>query len=416
MAYGALGISYGNLGELALQRESLQKGYALANRVSERERLYLTAAYYGFATGELDKAKQTYLVWTQMYPREYIAYADLGFVDGGLGDCAGGAEATRQSLVLNLRALGYGNLIGLYRCLDRLDEAKAVYQQAVDHKIDHYLIRAEHYALAFIQNDADTMKREVEWSAGKPGVEDLFLAAEADTAAFSGRLREAGQLTQRAVESARRNQEAETAAGWMAVAALRHALFGDLSTARSRATAALALSHGQDVDAASALALSLAGDAGGAETLINELNREHPLDTIVQHDYLPEIRATIDLQHGDPAKAIDLLQAATPYEMGQIFLTQLTLMPAYVRGTAYLQAHNGNAAALEFQKIIDHRTYLFNSPIVSLAKLELARAYALAGEKDKSRTAYQDFLGSWKNADPQIPILKQAQAEYAKLQ
>jgi predicted Ser/Thr protein kinase len=415
MAYGAIGISYGNLGELMQERDYLQKGYALANRVSGRERLYLTAAYYAFATGELDKAKQTYLVWTQMYPREYIAYANLGFVDLSLGDCPGGAEATRQSVALNPRPIGYGNLIGMYLCLDRVDEAKATYQEAMEHKIDHYLVRQEHYMLAFAQNDVDTMKREAEWSAGKPGVEDLFLAMDADTSAFYGRLREAGQLSQRAAESAQRNQEAETAAGWMAVAAFRHALFGDFSTARSLAARGLAISHGHDVDAAAGLALVLAGDTSGAEALASELNQQFPLDTIVQRNYRPEISAAIALQHNDPAKAIDVLQASTPYEMGQSFLAVLALAPAYLRGRAHLQAHNGAAAATEFQKITGHPGLLLNSPLRPVAKLGLARAYALAGDKDKSRTAYQDFLALWKNADPDIPIYQQAKAEYSKL-
>jgi tetratricopeptide (TPR) repeat protein len=238
---------------------------------------------------------------------------------------------------------------------------------------------------------------------------------DADTAAFNGQLHQAGELSHRAAESARVNQEVETAAGWTAVDALRRALYGDFPTARSLATAALAVSHGHDVSAAAALALALAGDAGGAEALVNEFNREYPLDTIAQRNYLPEIRAAIALQQGEPAKAIDLLQAALPYEMGQSFLVQLTLMPAYLRGKAYLQAHNGSAAAAEFQKLINHPGYLLNSPLAPLAKLGLARAYALAGEKDKSRTAYQDFLNLWKNADPDIPVLKQAQAEYAKL-
>ena len=416
MAYVSLGISYSNLGELALGRDNLQKGYALANRVSERERLYINSVYYNFASGELDKAKQAYQVWIQMYPRDSVAYADLGFVDGSLGDCAGLVEATRQSVVLNPRPLGYGNLIGGYLCLNRVDEAQRAYNEAMEHGIDHYLVRQQHYILAFVQNDTATMKREVEWSAGKPGVEDLFLAMEADTVAYYGRLREADQLSQRAAESAQRNQEAETAAGWMASAAFRQALYGNSEPARRMAAAAVALSHGHDVDAVAGFALASAGDSNGAEALINQLNREFPLDTIVQDNYLPEIRAEIALQRGDPAKAVDLLQAAAPYEMGQSFLPVLNLLPIYERGRAFLQAQDGSAAAREFQKIVDHPGYILNSPLGLLAKLGLARAHALADEKDKSRTAYQDFLAIWRNADPDVRVLREAKAEYAKLQ
>jgi tetratricopeptide (TPR) repeat protein len=201
----------------------------------------------------------------------------------------------------------------------------------------------------------------------------------------------------------------------MATAALRHALFGDFSTARTQAAAALAISHGRDVDAAAALALGLSGDTRGAQALVAGLDREYPLDTLVQRNYLPEIRAEIALQGGDPAKAVDLLQASTPYEMGATFLPVLQFFPAYERGRAYLRTHNGSAAAAEFQKIIDHPDALLNAPVEPAAKLGLARAYALSGDKDKSRTAYQDFLGLWKNADPDVPVLKEAKAEYAKL-
>jgi len=415
VAYMGLGICYSNLGEKALARQNLQKAYALANRVSERERLHITAQYYEDASGELDKAQQTFLIWAQLYPRDYLAHLNLGVVDTELGDCAGAATATRQSVVLKPRPIGYSNLIGNYLCLERPDEAQAVYQEAVDRKFDNSFLHQQHYYLAFSQHDTGAMKAEVDWGAGKPGVEDQFLAADADTAAYYGRLREAGQLSQRAVDSARRSQEPETAAGWMATAALRHALFGDFSTARTQAAAALALSHGRDVDAAAALALALAGDTRGAQALVLNLDREYPLDTLVQHNYLPEIRAEIALQGGDPAKAVDLLQAATPYEMGTTVLSVLQFFPAYERGRAYLQAHNGTAAAAEFQKIIDHPDALLNAPVIPAAKLGLARAYALVGDKDKSRTAYQDFLGLWKNADSEVPVLKEAKAEYAKL-
>jgi tetratricopeptide (TPR) repeat protein len=415
-AYVALGVSYSNLGERALARENLQKAYALANRVSERERLFITAEYYFDASGELDKAQQAYLVWTQLYPRDRLAYANLGVVDMYLGDCAGAATATRQSQLLNPNPLGYSNLISIYLCLDRPDEAQAVYQEAEEHRIDHPMLHEQHYGLAFAQHDTGAMKADVAWGAGKPGVEDVFLAADADTAAYYGRIGEAGQLSQRAVDSARRSQEPETAAGYMATAALRHALFGDLSTARVQAAAALGISHGRDVDAAVALALALAGDTRGAQALVAGLDREFPLDTLVQRNFLPGIRAEIALQGGDPARAVDLVQAATPYEMGATFLSALDFLPAYERGRAYLQAHNGTAAAAEFQKIIGQPGYVSNSPVMPAAKLGLARAYALTGDKDKSRTAYQDFLGLWKNADPDIPILMQAKAEYAKLQ
>ncbi len=415
MAYSVLGVVYSNLGEGMLARENLSKAFELRNRVSERERFYIASTYYSFGSGELDKAKQTYQLWAQTYPRDYVAHANLGFIDGALGDYTNGLEESREALRLNPNGLGYANMVSSYITLNRLDEAKAIYQQAVAHKLEHSTLHANLYQLAFLQKDSDTMKREVDWAMGKPGLEDYMLSMEADTAAFYGRLGEAGQLSQRAAESAQRNQQPETAAGWQAAGALREALYGDSATARQMATSALALSHGREVDAMAGLAMALAGDSSGAESLAGELNKNYPLDTIVQDLYLPEIRAEIALRGGDPAKAISLLQATTPYEGGQVYYFILCFFPAYARGQAYLQARNGTAAAAEFQKIIDHPGVVLNSPLMPLAKLGVGRAWALAGDRDKSRSAYQDFLGSWKNADPNIPVLKEAKAEYARL-
>jgi len=415
MAYAVLGINYSNLGELGLAQDNIKKAYALVNRVSERERLLITADYYGYVTGELDKDRQAYLIFTQLYPRDYIAYGNLGVIDTNLGDFTASLEAVRQSVALDPRPMGYSNLMNDYMCLNRLDEAQAVYQEALQRKFDLYILHVNHYLLAFLRNDPGTMKNEVDWGAGKAGIEDVFLAGEADTAAYYGRLGEARELSQRAFDSARRSQEAETAAVWMATSALHHGLFGDSTSARAKAKVALAVSHGHDVDALAALSLALAGDTADAEALASELNRDHPLDTIVQNHYLPAIRAELALQHGDAAKGLDSLQAAAPYEMAQTNSNILILFPAYVRGRAYLQARNGTAAAAEFQKIVDHPGLMVNSPVGALAKLGLARAYALMGDKDKSRTAYQDFLGLWKNADSEVPVLKEAKAEYAKL-
>jgi Flp pilus assembly protein TadD/predicted Ser/Thr protein kinase len=415
MAYAVLGIVYSNLGESTLARENLQKAFALANRVSERERFYITATYYSFGSGELDKAKQTYQLWAQTYPRDYVAHANLGFTDGLLGDYSGGLEESREALRLNPNGLGYGNLMSSYITLNQLDEAKAVYQEALAHKIEHASLHSTLYQLAFLQNDADTMKREANWAVGKPGMEDYMLSIQADTAAFYGRLRVAGELSQRAVESAQRSDQQETAAGWAANAALREALFGEAAPAREMAASALKLSQGREVEAMATLALATAGDVSQAQSLADELARNFPLDTVVQRIYVPAIRARLEMNRGDAAKALKLLEPASPYEMGQLFYSALCVLPVYERGKAYLQARNGTAAAAEFQKIINHPGVMLNSPLMPLARLGLARARALAGDTNGSRTSYQDFLGLWKDADPDIPVLKEAKAEYAKL-
>jgi predicted Zn-dependent protease len=242
-------------------------------------------------------------------------------------------------------------------------------------------------------------------------VEDALLGGEADTAAYSGRLAKARELSRRAVTSAERAEEKENAAGNEAEAALREALFGNAAKARQRAGAALELSTGRDVQFYAALALGFAGDAARAQALADDLAKRFPEDTIVQFNYLPTIHAQLALDRNEASKAIEALRAATPYELGQ----GGGLYPVYVRGEAYLAAHKGSEAAAEFQKIFDQRGVVENEPIGALAHLGLARAYALQGDTAKARAAYNDFFALWKEADPDIPILVAAKAEYAKL-
>ncbi|HXP15881.1 MAG TPA: hypothetical protein VN868_02185, partial [Terriglobales bacterium] len=280
--------------------------------------------------------------------------------------------------------------------------------------LDSPLLRIFIYELAFLQNDAAKMAQQVAWGAGKSGVEDVLLASEADTAAYFGRLGKAREFSRQAVASAERAQEKETAASYEAEAALREALFGNAPQARQRAAAALSLSNGRDVQYGAALALVFAGDAARAqaEKLTDDLAKRSPEDTIVQFSYLPTIHAQLALSRSNASKAIKALQAAAPYELGSSFVS---LYPVYVRGEAYLSAHQGSAAAAEFQKIFDHPGVVLNQTIGALVHLQLGRAYVL-DDKDKARAAYQDFLTLWKDADPDIPILKEAKAEYEKLQ
>jgi eukaryotic-like serine/threonine-protein kinase len=256
--------------------------------------------------------------------------------------------------------------------------------------------------------------KQVAWAEGKPGVEDVLLASEADTVAYFGRLGKAREFSRQAVASAERTGEKETAAGYEAGAALREALFGNVAEARGRAAAALALSTGRDVQYGAALALVFAGNAGQAEKLSEDLAKRFPEDTIVQFSYLPTIHAQLALSRNEATKAIDALQAAAPYELGDV--SSFGLYPIYLRGQTYLAAHRGGAAAAEFQKILNHRGVVVNGLTGALAYLGLSRAYAFQGDTAKARIAYQDFLALWKDADPDIPILMQAKAEYAKLQ
>jgi hypothetical protein len=269
------------------------------------------------------------------------------------------------------------------------------------------------YIMDFLQHDAAGMEREAAGLMGKPGFEDSMLATEFDTAAYAGQFSKARELTRRASESAQRADEKETAAGYEAEAAWREALVGNMSQAKQQVQAALTLSTGRDVEAISAIALGLAGDAAQATRLAADLGKRFPEDTLVQSNYLPTIHAATALQGGSAAQAIEALVPVATYELSN---SGQPLYPIYLRGYSYVAARQGSAAAAEFQKILDHSAVVGNELIGSLAHLGLARAYALSGDTVKAKSAYQDFLGLWKDADPDIPILIAAKSEYAKLQ
>jgi tetratricopeptide (TPR) repeat protein len=360
----------------------------------------------------------------QTYPRDPVPLVNLGgAIDVILGQYDKSLAELREALRVD-PALGspYANLVFSYLFLNRLEEARATAEEAQAKKLDSDELRFGLYLVAFLQNDAAGMAQQVAWAAGKPGVEDVLLGYEADTAAYAGRLEKAREFSRRAVASAEQAEEKEAAAGYQAEAALREAFFGNAAEARRRAAAALGLSNGRDVQYGAALALAFAGDGSRAQTLAADLAKRFPEDTEVQFNYLATIHAQLALSHNDSSKPIEALQAAAPYELGtggsggagsSAFPA---LHPVYVRGEAYLAAHRGREAADEFQKIMDHRGIVSNEPIGALAHLQLGRAYALQGDTAKARTSYKDFLALWKDADPDIPVLKQAKAEYAKLQ
>jgi eukaryotic-like serine/threonine-protein kinase len=420
MAYASLGVSYWRLGEITLAAENQRKAYELRERVSEREKFYIESHYYEVATGNLEKARQAYELWAQTYPREWVAPNNLGVIYGNLGQYDRHLAEVREALLLDPASSSkYAYLVKSHLYLHRLEEARATADEAQAKKFDSAFLRFYLYQLAFLQSDAGGMAQQVAWSAGKPGVEDVILAHEADTAAYSGRLGRAREFSRRAVASAERAEENETAAGYEAEAALCQALFGNAADAQQRAAAGLARSSGRDTQFGAALALASAGDAVRAQALADDLAKRFPEDTVVQFNYLPTVRAQLALNHNDASKAIETLQAAVPYELGTpgtgVVFTA-ALYPVYVRGEAYLAAHRGKEAGAEFQKILDQRGVVVNEPIGALAHLGLARAYALRSDTANARAAYQDFLTLWKDADPDIPILKQAKSEFAKLQ
>jgi predicted Zn-dependent protease len=302
--------------------------------------------------------------------------------------------------------------------LDRLDEAKATYAKALERKLNHPFFAFCLYQIAFLQNDAAGMRQQVAWSGGKPEVADGLLALEADTAAYSGRLREAREFSSRAMDSAKLAGKKDPPAMYFATSGLREAWFGNATEARRRVTLALSGRASRDVLYFAALASAYAGDDGRAQALTGDLDKGFPEDTIVQFNYLPTLRARLALNRGNSSGAIESLRIALPYELGLSSNSPFNwtaMYPVFVRGEAYLAARQGKQAAAEFQKILDHPGIVLNQPISPLAHIGLARAYALQGDEVKARAAYQEFITVWKDADPGIPILVTAKAEYAKL-
>jgi hypothetical protein len=414
-----LGISYSNLGEPGLANENLQRAYELRDRVSEREKLRISASYHSYFDGDLVKGSEIYELWAQTYPRDGVPVGNLGAINLYRGNYQKALTETLEHLRLDPDdALGYSNLIVAYADLNRLDEAKAVYQQATASKLEDLGLHGNLYEVAFLQEDVNEMERQVAWAAGKPGAEDVLLSFASDTEAFYGRLSKARTLSLRAVDSARRSDQKETAAGWQINAALREAEFGNLFQARKAASSALALASTRDVQIFAALALARTGTLVEAQRLEEDLAKRFSRDTLINAYWLPTINAAIEIYRRNPAKAIEILQATVPYELGEpypSFQGGGSLYPIYLRAESYLLLRRGDEARAEFQKILDHRTIVKNCQFGALARLGMGRAYALQGDGEKARAAYKQFLTLWKDADPDIPILKQAKAEYAKL-
>jgi tetratricopeptide (TPR) repeat protein len=423
-AYAALGRMYGDIGESALSAENTSRAHQLRDRASDQERFFISLTYDLQVSGNLEKAQQTCELWVQAYPRAWLPH---GLLSGGIYNTLGKYEKSVDEAKIAIGidpdfSIGYSILAGSYLALGRTGEAENTLERASGRKLDipdFYVLR---YAIAFLKDDKTGMEREVAQSWEKPSVDDWMSNAEGFVAAYSGHLEEARRMSQRASDLARKADRRETEALYETDAAVREGLLGNVSTARRRAGHALELSRSRDVEYEAAFTLAVSGDSSRSQTLTDDLSRRFPEDTTVRFTYWPTLRALLALNRSQPANAVELLQTAIPYEGGttieggsEVLLGAGNLDPAYVRGLAYLAAHQGREAAREFQKILNHRGIVVCDPIGALAHLQFGRAYALAGDKTKARSAYQDFLTLWKDADPDIPILKQAQAEYANL-
>jgi serine/threonine protein kinase/tetratricopeptide (TPR) repeat protein len=409
LAYARMASMYYNNGLYDLAAEASQKAYELRDRVSERERLFISAGYYDNVTGELEKYLETLELWKRTYPQHAappnnlaVKYNDLGRFDKAL-------EEAREAIRLNPNsASGYSLLAAAFVGLNRFDEAKEVINQALAQKLETSAMRRTLYRIAFVQSDSTTMKQQIEWANGKP---DEYVAQgwQSETAAFSGQLRKAKEFSNNAFESAERRDFKEVAAQIAVAAAARDALLGDCRLVNEQTAKALSLSHNQLTMVNTGNALATCGEFSQTQTITAELVRRFPKDTILNQVLLPLVQARIELHRGNSAQAIQLLETTRPYEGYALFQI------AYLRGQAFLNQQRGADAAAEFQKILDHRGWQPASPLYPLAHLGLARAAALSGDTTKARKAFQDFFALWKDADPDIPILQEARREYEKL-
>jgi tetratricopeptide (TPR) repeat protein len=410
IAYDGLGVLYSNLGQTTPSIESLKKAYELRHRTSQREQYNISADYYTSVTGELEKAIDQYRLWIHDYPRDADAYANLGSDCGLLGQYEEAAANHRQALTIDPDfGVTYFNLALMYVDLNRIDEARATIEELRKQSPNYFGLHLVVYDLAFLLKDEDGMQKELAWSSGKPELEAFMLAREAHTQTYYGHVSKGRAFLQRAIDVARNAEATDVVMFYQAKEALEQSELGNVSQAAKIATT-FSKNDVRDDQVYAALALALSDEIVKAETVAAKLDKDFPLDTLVQKYWLPTIRAAIDIKRGNASAAFMHLQTASCCDMA------LLMHPIYIRGLAYLSAREGNEAAIEFQKIIDHPGIVGNDLIGLLARLNFARALTLKGDIAKARSAYQDFFAIWKDADPDIPILKEAKAEYAKLQ
>jgi tetratricopeptide (TPR) repeat protein len=409
--YARMGAIYANTGELEPAKEYTRKAYELKDRVSEREKLYITEHYYETVTGELDKEIETLELYDRTYPSDPIPGNNLGLSYEQIGDMEKAAEAARHSLLADPNsANAYGTLSYAYAAMGRPDEARQPLDQALKQFPNSELTRWSALWLALALDKPDEAQRHLAWAKGRAG-EYTFLDLQARALQSEGKLRLSSELTKQALEMERSQNLKEIELSDLGQLAIVQADFGVCEQARQNA-ATIPIGKTRDADAFAGFVFATCGESAKAETIASELGKNYPLDTLVQKLAIPQIHARNELQHGNSAKVIEQLRPTEAYQFGYI----AGGVPAYLRGLAYLQAKQGTQAATEFQKILDHRPVFGASPYVSLARLGLARSLALSGDTAKARTAYQDFFTQWKDADPDIPILKEAKTEYAKLQ
>ena len=419
MAYWSAGEAYGDLGETNTAKDYMRKAFELRDPVSQREKWLIEGDYYYHVVGDVVKARRSFELLASIYSDSQYAHNSVADIAEMLGDYNVGLNEYLAALRIPPQSsVSYRDVVNSYLALERIDDATAELKSAHAAGLDTNL-SAIRYSVAFYRGDRAVMAQEVAAATGKPGIEDLILELDADTAAYSGQLRKARSLSERAADSAERSAGKEISAQYYAASAVREALFGEADRAKQQATIAMKYDSDRDIAYGIALAVALAGDLKQAQSFTDGLAKRFPEDTIAQCNYLPTLRGELALAHSHPEQAIAMLNAATSCELGlpsYSYYNWPNLYPVYVRGTAYLAAHLGDKAAAEFQKIVAHRGIVLTEPIGALAYLGLGRAYALSGDRERARTAYETFLALWQDGDRDVPILRQAKSEASKLQ
>lgn len=420
LAYAQRGLWYSDIGESVLSIESTTRAYQLRDRTSDPERFFITTTYDRQVTGNLAKAQATCHLWAQTYPRDARPHGLIsGFIYQGDGKYEESIEEAERALELDPDLNpAYLNLAYTYYSLDRFNDARNTIRRATDRNIDFPEFAVLRYYISFIKEDTAGMQQVVTSSRSISGAEGWIAQADALTSAYFGHLQQAARKSQHAVDVAQLAGQKEQAATYEASAAVWQAVFGNTAAAKQRASAALDLSRGRDVEYAAAVALAMSGEASQSQTLADDLERRFPEDTSVQFNYLPTLRGVRALNRKETGKAIKLLQTATSHELavtGSTFNAFFGMFyPVYFRGEAFLATHQGAEAAQQFQTILDHRGLSFNDPIGVLARLQLARAYKMSGNVAKAKATYEDFLSLWKDADPDVKAIQEATVEYAK--